>query len=128
MTTITLDHTLYTNLAQQQYQGTNLPSVQQNQNLIPTQNQQNVPQFIQPQTQRPNVQQTRPPTRVPIPPRQPQIPTSSSENFFTNSNERLNEFSSQCGVPNHRVQESTGLVVNGKAAIKGQVGDFIVYR
>lgn len=35
----------------------------------------------------------------------------------------FDEFNSQCGIPSYNVRTSTGLVVQGKAAAKGQVGD-----
>lgn len=134
VTTIMLDHTLYTGLAGQQVLTNRQPAPSQRPTFNPQpafnpqQQQTYNPQQQQQQTYNPQPQQqaynpqppqTRPPqTR---PPQTTSRPIASFENIGGGSNERLNEFSSQCGVPKHRVQDSTGLVVNGKAATKGQV-------
>lgn len=134
VTTIMLDHTLYTGLAGQQLanrqpaptqrpvqpsfdpNGFNQPQQNFNQQIYNPQPQQNFNQ------QNYNTQPvpTRPP--APTPTSRPQLPVSY-DNF--GSSERLNEFSSQCGVQKLRPQTSTGLVVNGKAATKGQVSKII---
>lgn len=88
-----MDHTLYTGLAQQQQQQ---QLSQQQQPVIA----QNIP----------------PPTRPP-----PRQPAPSFESVTGSSGERFGDINTQCGVPNHKIRESTGLVVNGKAAAKGQV-------
>lgn len=118
VTTIMLDHTLFTGLAGQQQQ-----QQQQINNRQPTPVQQTYdpqPVYNPQPTYNPQPAPTRPvATRPPAPP-----PTSRPQTNFENigsSSERLNEFSSQCGVPKLRPQSSTGLVVNGKAAMKGQV-------
>lgn len=121
-----LDHTLYTGLAAGQQQINNRqPSIQ---NQRPVQNsfepQQPAPQpqrpaYTQPPVYEPQPTYTQQPVYKPQPTSRPQLP-SSFENLGSSS-ERLNEFSSQCGVPKLRPQTSTGLVVNGKAAVKGQV-------
>lgn len=138
VTTITLDHTLYTGLAagalqnppqqsyqpnnnlnvnQQQYQPVKQPPPQGNFNQIQyVQQPATTPRpFIQ-NTQRPFVQNTqRPPVRPPV-----QLP-SGFDNIDSGSGEKFNDINTQCGVPNNRIKQSTGLVVNGKAAAKGQV-------
>jgi hypothetical protein len=139
-----LDHTLFTGLAGQQQQ-------QQTVNRQPAPTQRPVQQSYEPQAYNPqpaynpqqgtqqnynpqSVQQnfnpqpvqqnfnpqptaTRPP--APLHTSRPQLPSSFES--IESSSERLNEFSTQCGIPKLRPQSSTGLVVNGKAAMKGQV-------
>lgn len=66
----------------------------------------NVPQS----TIKPRVEQTIPVTKVTHP---QTTPTIAHGNF--------DEFNSQCGVQSYKIQDSTGLVVNGMVAAKGQV-------
>lgn len=128
VTTITLEHTLYTGLAAglqnqaqpQQYQ----PNQQQQQQYQPVQiqSQGNFNQIPNPQrpaaTQRPILQNTqRPPVRPPV---QNGFDSFSNSGSGSGSGEKFSDINTQCGVPNNRIRESTGLVVNGKVAAKGQ--------
>lgn len=140
VTTIMLDHTLFTGLAGQQQTINRQPAtaqrpVQQSyepqaynpqpaynpqQGTQQSYNPQSVQQNFNPQPVQP-AYNPQPATRPPAPPptSRPQLPSSFES--IGSSSERLNEFSSQCGIPKLRPQSSTGLVVNGKAAMKGQV-------
>ncbi|KAG5681576.1 hypothetical protein PVAND_010995 [Polypedilum vanderplanki] len=113
VTTIQLDHTLYTGLSNNQLKpvGTNTNNYNNNVNNINF-----APPPSRPQTQAP-FRTTAPPTRPPpfIPQTQPPAPV-----LPTNSAERASEFSAQCGIPFYRPKESTGLVVGGKTGVKGQ--------
>lgn len=118
VTTIALDHTLYTGLAQQNFQNnqnlfTTPPNTQPA--IIPTE-----PPITQAPVTRPPI--TRPPVTRPTTTEEPYIfpEFTPTKKPISTSDERLGEFSSQCGVPQYRVQNSTGLILSGKVAIKGQ--------
>lgn len=107
-----MDHTLYTGLAQQ--------SLQNSQN-----------QFTKPPTAIPTAAPTAVPSRLPTTPTTPTplttqgsflfpVDPTTSQNQPTISEERVDEFTAQCGKPYNRLQQATGLVVRGKEAYKGQ--------
>jgi hypothetical protein len=132
VTSITLDHTLYTGLSNQPNGITNVNNnnnfpnnnnniFNQNSNSQNNNNNNFNPNFNN-QNKNPNINNNnnnnfnninqRPITQAP-----PQQPINQ---FPQNSGERVGEFTSQCGVPQFRFPQSTGLVVNGKSAVKGQ--------
>lgn len=102
MTTITLDHTLFTGISNPPPPRPNfVTSKRPVQSTPPTPSWiTNTPQL----TQRP-VFQTRPPVR----------PITDSDH-----DDRIDEPDFECGVPNYRPPTSTGLVVGGKFADRGQ--------
>jgi V8-like Glu-specific endopeptidase len=58
---------------------------------------------------------------------QPQRPVQQQNSRPQSSGERSGEFNFECGTPHYRKQDSIGLVVNGKAAVKGQFPWLIAY-
>lgn len=56
-------------------------------------------------------------TQMPTTPK----PQPTTEESLINQGGRFDEFNSQCGVPSYRVRQSTGLILQGKTAAKGQV-------
>ena len=119
-----LDHTLHTGLAAQQQGNWQRPSYNNNQNYNQQYTTQS-PYYTQQQytTQSP-FYQTRPqPTRPPTSSSSESSPSNSEEEEEgeEDNSEQLTEFSSQCGIPKYKRRDSTGLVVNGRTAFKGQV-------
>ncbi|KAL7034191.1 hypothetical protein ACKWTF_007887 [Chironomus riparius] len=118
VTTIALDHTLYTGLAQQNFQN--------NPNLFTTPPTQSAVIPTEPATTQaplPITRATRPPVTRPTTTDEPYIfpdVNTSKKPQASSSGERIGEFDSHCGVPQIRLQNSTGLILSGKVAMKGQ--------
>lgn len=102
MTTITLDHTFFTGISN--------PPLPQRPFVTPSKR-----PDITPTSQ--NYWMTPPRPTV-----QPVYPNFSTLRPVTesNNNEKINEFDFQCGVPDYRPPTSTGLVVGGNFAHRGQ--------
>ena len=116
MTTITLDHSLFTGLSQNDVYGSqNTYSVKPQPEIEATQPPKTTPSVTY--ATRPSVTYQPVTTRAPVTKAPYTVPQTTRR---PSTDERLSELSFQCGVPQFPIKNVTSLVVNGKKAMKGQ--------